>query len=104
MKMDSKFIATEILKQLGGNRFIAMTGAKKFVALENGGLLFALPSNFAKNGINHVKIILDVSDTYTISFYKVRGASIKEIKSFTMIYCDQLQNIFTQITGLNTFL
>lgn len=57
-----------------------------------------------KNGINHVKIILDVSDTYTISFYKARGASIKEIKSFTMIYCDQLQNIFTQITGLNTFL
>ncbi|UCQ29621.1 hypothetical protein DCF83_18045 (plasmid) [Edwardsiella tarda] len=101
--MDSKFIAIEILKQLGGKRFIAMTGAKKFVALDNGGLLFVLPSNFARNGINHVKITLDPSDTYTIVFYKVRGALIKEINSFSMIYCDQLQYIFTQETGLNTY-
>ncbi|AXF77019.1 hypothetical protein AV903_14875 [Erwinia tracheiphila] len=43
----SKEIAVEILNQLGGNKFIAMTGAKNFVWLENGGLIFKLPSNFA---------------------------------------------------------
>lgn len=30
MENYAKFVATEILKQLGGNRFIAMTGATKF--------------------------------------------------------------------------
>ncbi|EIP9270516.1 hypothetical protein LT886_002400, partial [Salmonella enterica] len=54
----SKDIAVEILNQLGGNKFIAMTGAKNFVWLEKGGLIFKLPSNFARNGINLVRIKL----------------------------------------------
>ncbi|HFN7312713.1 TPA: hypothetical protein ACHGUK_004268 [Escherichia coli] len=50
MENHAKFVATEILNQLGGNRFIAMTGAKNFTCFdENGesGLCFRLPSNFA---------------------------------------------------------
>ena len=30
MQNYAKFVATEILRQLGGNRFIVMTGAKRF--------------------------------------------------------------------------
>ncbi|EDZ4570188.1 hypothetical protein GVS27_22935 [Salmonella enterica] len=100
----SKEIAVEILNQLGGNKFIAMTGAKNFVWLENGGLIFKLPSNFACNDINLVKIELDPSDTYNVEFFKSRGASLKSIASYTMIYCDQLQDIFTETTGLYTHL
>ena len=102
--MDTKAIAVEILNQLGGNRFIAMTGAKQFVSLEKGGLIFKLPSNFAASGINLVKIELDPSDTYNVYFYKSRGVSLKEVKTMTMIYCDQLQEVFTDVTGLNTYL
>lgn len=102
--MDTKQIATTILKQLGGNKFIAMTGARRFVALENGGIIFHLPSNFAVKGINIVKIELDPSDTYNITFYKAHRGIIKEIDNYEMIYCDQLQGIFTKVTGLYTSL
>ncbi|EJX3082898.1 hypothetical protein OD099_004699 [Salmonella enterica] len=100
----SKEIAVEILNQLGGNKFIAMTGAKNFVWLEKGGLIFKLPSNFSRNGINLVRIKLEPSDTYNIEFLKSRGASLKSIASFEMIYCDQFQEIFIETTGLYTHL
>ena len=41
----STTIATTILQQLGGSRFIAMTGAKNLVAEENA-LIFRLPENW----------------------------------------------------------
>lgn len=34
--MTNTMIAETILQQLGGNKFVVMTGAKNFVALENG--------------------------------------------------------------------
>lgn len=34
MENHAKFVATEILNQLGGNRFIAMTGAKNFACFD----------------------------------------------------------------------
>ncbi|EBZ4888481.1 hypothetical protein EZW88_24480 [Salmonella enterica subsp. enterica serovar Bredeney] len=100
----SKEIAVETLNQLGGNKFIAMTGAKNFVWLEKSGLIFKLPSDFARNGINLVRIKLEPSDTYNIEFLKSRGASLKSIASFEIIYCDQLQEIFTVTTGRYTHL
>ncbi|EPZ2570077.1 hypothetical protein ACXLTH_004203 [Salmonella enterica subsp. enterica serovar Kiambu] len=105
MENYAKFVATEILHQLGGNRFIVMTGAKSFTYFdENGecGLTFRLPSNFAIQGINLVKIKLSFSDTYQITFSCVRGKVIKDISTFDNIYCDQLEYLFTQETGLNT--
>ncbi|AOR22152.1 hypothetical protein ED082_RS49410 [Escherichia coli] len=105
MENHAKFVATEILNQLGGNRFIAMTGAKNFACFdENGesGLCFRLPSNFAMKGINLVKIKLTFSDTYLVTFSRVRGATVKEISKFDNIYCDQLECLFNEQTGLAT--
>lgn len=64
----SKEIAVEILNQLSGNKFIAMTGAKSFVWLGKGSLILKQPSNFARNNINLVRIKLEPSDTYNIEF------------------------------------
>ena len=47
--------AKEILNQLGGNKFIAMTGARNLGATENS-LCFKLPRGFAKDSINFVKV------------------------------------------------
>ncbi|EDW8942659.1 hypothetical protein A4O59_004286 [Salmonella enterica subsp. enterica] len=105
MENHAKFVATEILNQLGGSRFIAMTGAKNFAFFdENGecGLCFRLPSNFAMKGINLVKIKLTFSDTYQVTFSCVCGAMVKEISTFDHIYCDQLEWLFSQETGLAT--
>ena len=107
MQNYAKSVATEILRQLGGNRFIVMTGAKSFSYFDENcecGLTFRLPSNFAMKGINLVKIKLDFTDTYQVNFSRVRGAEVKDISRFDNIYCDQLARLFTQETGLHTVL
>lgn len=97
-------VAQTILEQLGGNRFAVMTGAKAFIG--NGDTLsFRLPSTprYVKKGINHVRITLDPSDTYTVKFFKVRGARIKMIvEEYDGIYSDGLRELFTRVTGLYT--
>jgi hypothetical protein len=92
-------VAQEILKQLGGNRFVAMTGAKNFVASHDA-LTFRLPSNFAAKGINIVRVTLDANDTYTVQFYKARGVDVAEIEKCTDVYFDFLQELFSDRTGL----
>lgn len=96
-------IAQTILEQLGGNKFVIMTGAKQFVAIPNG-IRFKLPANFADKGINFVVITLDSMDTYTMIFAKVRGMNIKPIEESYGIYCDMLQSEFKRVTGLDTHL
>jgi len=102
-------VATTILHQLGGNKFIAMTGAKDLCSDEDS-LFFKLPkkSGFVKNGINFVRIVLTPSDTYTMIFSRITWAryvpTVKVIQTHTDIYCDQLQQLFTKVTGLDTHL
>ena len=96
-------IAQTILNQLGGRRFIAMTGAKTFTASQNS-LQFALPSYFAKNGINRVRVTLQPSDTYRVQFFKIRAVKVDTISEFDGIYADTLPKLFTEQTGLQTSL
>lgn len=97
----SQEIAKEILNQLGGNRFIAMTGSKKFGADKNS-LSMKLRHN--KSGANYLRITLNVMDTYDMEFISVRGASRIVKKKLEGIYNDQLQAMFTDVTGLYTSL
>lgn len=97
--------AKTILQQLGGNRFIAMTGAKNCLS-DGNSLSFRLPSspNFTKDGINYVKITLTPADEYNMEFGKIRGHSYKIIKTVEGVYWDSLQELFTEYTGLDTHL
>lgn len=96
-------VAHTILDQLGGSRFVAMTGAKQLVALERG-LQFKIGSG-AVNRANTVKIELDASDTYTVTFYRVRGLDVVRIgEPLQGVYADQLQGAFTASTGMDTHL
>jgi len=97
-------IAQTILAQLGGNKFVVMTGAKQMMDLGNG-LQFKLPAtrDFVRNGINCVRVILDPTDTYTVEFLKV-GKAIKTIASHSDVYADSLRQIFRNETGLETSL
>jgi hypothetical protein len=102
-------VAITILDQLGGNRFRSMTGANSFCCEDEklGRLVFRIPT---KNGVNYINITLDFSDTYDMEFWSVRGSkkepyiTRKLVKQFSGIYCDQLQEIFTEVTGLRTSL
>lgn len=97
-KEESMQIASTILEQIGGNQFRMMTGAKGFVALD-GGLLFRLNARSAK-GVTHVRIVLDPSDTYTVTFYGQKSTGGEVVYDST--YCDQLRGLFEDVTGLRT--
>lgn len=98
-------VAKIILEQLGGRRFTVMTGAKHFVGSDTA-LSFTLPGGggFCKDGINSVRINLDPSDTYTVSFYRVRKGIPVLISSASDVYCDVLRDVFESATGLRTSL
>lgn len=92
-------VANVILQQLGGNRFLAMTGAKQLVNLGNG-LQFAIGRG-AKNKANKVVITL-ADDLYTVRFVNIRGVNIKECGTVEMVYGDKLAEVFTEQTGFDT--
>lgn len=92
--------AKTILNQLGGNLFIAMTGAKHFMAGENF-IQFKIGGG-AKNKINTVKVSLDADDTYTVEFYSICGINARKISESRGIYCDMLRSEFTNATGFYT--
>ena len=95
--------AEEVLQQLGGRKFIAMTGAKNFVKNDKDkSITFKLPK--AKSGINYVTIKLTSMDLYDVEFLSIRGTNIKSVAKVKRVYNDQLQSIFTKHTGLYTSL
>ena len=96
-------ITHEILRQLGGSRFVAMTGAKHLCEVERG-LGFQIPGNVTKDGINAVKITLEPSDTYTVKFMRMTRTKLKVVAEVSDVYCDMLQEVFTDRTGLYTHL
>ena len=97
-------VARTILEQLGGRRFMVMTGAKNFVG-GNNSLTFRLPGkNFCKQSINSVQITLDPSDTYTVTFARIRGIDVKVIAMHRDVYVENLRSLFTEVTGLDTHL
>ena len=101
LKESGAQIAKTILQQLGGNKFIAMTGAKN-LGHTNKGLQMKIGRN--SKGITHVIINLKSSDTYEIEFIKLRGAKRTVVKKVKGVYNDMLQKIFTKYTGMRTSL
>ena len=92
--------AAELIKQLGGSRFIAMTGAKDFVVGPKG-VTFKIGKN--SKSISHVRIDLE-SDLYNVEFLLVRGTNIRVKSYFKHVYFDQLRDLFEKETGLRTSL
>lgn len=91
--------AQTILQQLGGNRFLAMTGARNLVNQGNG-ITMQLPKNGSK--ANRLTITLDDQDTYTVRFWKYRNFEAIPVVQHDGIYCDMLQRIFKETTGFDT--
>ena len=98
LKEGGKEIAQTILQQLGGNKFIAMTGAKN-LGFTDKGLQMKIGRN--AKGVTHVIIELTSMDLYDIEFVKVRAMKRTTIKKLKGIYADQLGEIFKKYTGLN---
>ena len=98
-KLTESRVAKTILQQLGGNKFIAMTGAKN-LGSTNKSLQFKIGRN--SKSISHVIITLKSSDLYEMEFIRIRGVKRTVVKKVKGVYADQLQTMFTKYTGMNT--
>jgi hypothetical protein len=97
-------VANEILRQLGGRQFLALTGARNLVGGDNSLSMQVSASAQVplKNRCTHVRITLDSSDTYTVEFMKFSRKTLEftECSKHEMVYCDGLQDLFEAQTGL----
>ena len=89
-----------IFQQLGGRCFAAVTGSRNFTGY-NDGLTMTLAKN--ESGANRLAITLTPNDTYNMRFFEYSRArgTIKEIEEFDDVYCDELQDLFEQVTGFD---
>jgi hypothetical protein len=94
-------VSETVLAQLGGNKFLVMTGARDLTTSGND-LTFKLPRNASR--CNWVRITLDAADTYTVQFGRARGLSLVIDKTRELVHADQLREVFTAHTGLDTSL
>lgn len=101
-KYPGQEIAATILTQLGGGKFIAMTGAKNICYGLDGWLEFRIGRN--TSGANKVIIQLNSKDLYDVKFLRIHGAKITTKAQYDDVFGDQLQSIFTEATGLYTSL
>lgn len=99
--MTDMTVSKTILQQLGGNRFVAMTGARNLTGHKNA-LSFRIPGNMTKKGINWVKITLNPMDTYDLEFGRIRGMRYHCVDRIDGIYDDMLPDSFRRVTGLET--
>jgi len=93
-------VAKTILQQLGGRRFLLMTGARNIVGTSNS-LTFRLPRN-GTDGSNVWIITLDPSDTYHVETFFARAGACKKKSDFTDIYWDSLVELFERVSGFYT--
>ena len=93
----------QLLQQLGGNRFIAMTGAKNLAFDKAKNTLHMKIGRNAK-GVNHLRIKLTGADLYDMEFLQVRAGNVKVKAKEKGVYNDQLQKMFTKHTGMYTSL
>ena len=92
-RAQNKEIAETILSQ-----FVMLTGSKNFVSIKNG-LAMTLKPNKLK--ARFLEITLLPSDTYKMRFFSI-GRTSNDLEKSTIedVYCDQLQDIFEDQTGL----
>lgn len=88
-------VANTIKDQIGG-RALYMMGAS-LLAGDRDSLRFSIKGSRA---CNKVMIKLDPSDTYTVSFWKIRGTDCRLVSERGGIYADMLHGVIETETGL----
>ena len=91
----------ETIKQLGGNRFLYMVGAKNLAVDKPRNELHMKIMRNAK-GVSHVVIKLTSLDLYDMKFLSIRAGKIRVKATEKGVYGDQLATFFKKHTGLNT--
>jgi len=97
-------IINTMMQQLGGNKFMVMTGSKpqyKQINCVNPLIAFKLVRNYSK--ANYLKVTYMIgTDLYKMEFIRMTKKKIETLQEFNNIFGDQLQSIFTEVTQLYT--
>ena len=88
-------IAETIRLQLGGNTLF-MLGAKNLFAVENG-LYFKISGS---RNVSHIAITINSTDTYDVTFLKLRGLNVKTVAVHKDICVENLHQLIESETGL----
>jgi hypothetical protein len=97
--MTNQITQQQILNQLGGKKFIAMTGATCYA---DGNTLVTKFKGSRKANIMY--ITLNGLDLYDVKICKFSGMNVKTVNEYSNVYSDMLTNIFEKSTGLYTSL
>lgn len=89
-------VAEIIAKQIG-RQALVMIGAKNARA-GKASLTITIGKNAKKVTTVHVELM--PRDTYTVSFWSIRGASMKLISQVHDVYADSLNDVIASNTGL----
>lgn len=93
-----------MVSQLGGNRFMMMTGSKpQYKSLKNDPLIaFKLTKNNSKANYLTVTYVA-AADTYKMDFVRIHGMNEpKQIENLENVYAEDLERTFASVTGLAT--
>jgi hypothetical protein len=93
--MTDMTVARSILDQLGGERFVAMTGARDFVGGADS-LTFKIGVNPKR--VSQVRVTLTPADLYSVTFFRIGKAPHIE----SDVYSNMLEAVFSERTGLYT--
>ena len=92
-------VSKTILAQLGGNKFLAMTGANMLTGSDDA-LSGRIPQGLASNKANGFRVTLNSKDLYDIRFYRIRGLKLTELEGAEDIDVDNLVSVFSRLSGL----
>lgn len=100
-------VANTILAQLGGGKFVIMTGAKDFIARPDS-LTFKLPGGLTRDRGNRMTITLTQDDTYKVQYGRARMRNLEvkytKLAELEDVYADNLRVVFEDLTGFRTSL
>src|SRR3954454_21334 len=83
--MTDMTVARTILDQLGGARFVAMTGARDFVGSADS-LTFKIRVNPKR--VSQVRVTLTPADLYSVTFFRIG----KALQIESNVYCNMLED------------
>ena len=92
-------VAETILQQLGGQRFTAMTGSKNYLA-DGNSLRMTLAKNHSK--ANRLRFYKYTAGRLNKKTFEWVPDKVVEVAEFDNVYCDMLQELFTQVTWMYT--
>ena len=102
--IDYQKVATNIINRLGDvHRLRVVSEATDLFQVQEdcGGISFKFKGS---RKTNHVKIVLNDTDTYTVTFYKNSARKFNKVSVYEFVSANRLANLFEKETGLSLFL